>query len=364
MRVVVLGVTGLLGRAVTAELARAGHHVVGVRPTGALAALAPGGAAGGGGAEGRPGGPAARPNPTVPVEGLARSLSMDITASTATELDALLYGSDAVVHTLGPDVEDRPPAPAAAYYQRLVVEPTVRLTRAATRQGVGHVIVLGSAYATFDRMHPEWRLATHHPYIQARIDQSRRATEAAARSGTAVSVLELPSVYGTLPGAEAPRRRLFDAALRRGPLALTSSGGSATVTHDDVGYAVAALVSGSAVPGRRPVATDNLSHRRLAGLVAAEVGRRARAVPVPGRAWDLAGARERVALRRRGLAYGLDPARMARDLLGRTLFLDTEASGTAWGLTPRPVDDAVRTSLRAAYPELFPGDPGDPGGWS
>ncbi len=358
MRVVVLGVTGLLGRAVTAELAARGHEVVGVRPSGALSALAPGAAADGAGAEGRGGGPRARPDPAVPVEGLTRSQSMDVTGATATDLDALLHGSGAVVHTLGPDVEDRPPAPALAHYQRLVIEPTVRLVRAAMRQGVGHVVVLGSAYATFDRMHPQWRLAAHHPYIQARVDQARRAMDAAAGSGTAVSVLEIPSVYGALPGAEAPHRRLFDAALRRGPLAMTSAGGSATVTHEDVAEAAAGLVDGSVSPGRHPIATDNLTHRRLARIISTELGRRTATVHLPGRVWDLGGPPERLALRRRGRAYGLDPARVAHDLLARSLFLDTETNGTALGLTPRPVDDAVRASLRAAYPELFAGRPG------
>ncbi len=352
MRVVVLGATGLLGRAVTAELAGRGHEVVGVRP--------PPGSGGLSGMDGMEDMPSAAPSGALPspvqlpVPGLARSLSMDVLGATETDLDAVLHGADLVVHALGPDVRDRPPAPAHAHFQRFLVDPTVRVARAASRQGVGHLVVLGSFYATFDRMHPQWRLAAHHPYIQARVDQARRAI-AVADDSTAVSVLEVPLVFGTLPGAEQPWRTAFFDGLRRGPLALTLPGGAATVTPEDVATAVAGLAEGTIPPGRHPLATDNLTYRRLSTLVASELGRRVPTVALPGPAVGLGLRVEKLRLRRRHLGYGLDPARLAHDILSRTLFLDTEANGTALGLTPRPVDDPVRATVRAAYAGRLPG---------
>ncbi len=349
MRVVVLGAEGLLGRAVAADLAGRGHEVTAVRPYGgrsaALTAM-PSSAA-----YGRSAGEVVAPE-HVPVEGADRSVAMDVVDATETALDAVLHSADAVVHALAVDDRDRPQGPVTAHYQRLLVDPTVRVTRAACRQGVGHVIVLGSAYATFARLHPEWRLAEHHPYIQARIDQGRRARDAAAGSATDVSVLEIPSVFGAKPGAAPVWRAAFLDTLRRGPVALALPGGAAAVTHEDVGIAVSRLVERHLLPGRHAIATDNVTHRRLAQLVVAELGRASHTLVVPGAA---AGIRLRGHVRRlqRRGGFGLDPVRVGRDILTRTLFLDTTAHGAALGLTPRPVDDAIRSTVRAAYPQLF-----------
>jgi len=352
MRVVVLGADGLLGRSVCAEMSGRGHEVIGVRPHGGLS-------------------DALRPMPTsttygrstqdlpgsgeVPVAGAARLVPLDIVDATDTTLDAALHGAGVVVHALAVDDREARPMSPTAHYQRLLIGPTVRILRAAIRQNVGHVVILGSAYATFDRMHPEWGLARHHPYIQARVEQARRAAEAAAGSATLVSVIETPSVFGVLPGAVPAWRAAFLGTLRHGPVALALPGGAAAVTHEDVAYAVAGLAEGTIPPGRHPVAVDNITHRRLARLVADELGRHPRTVVLRGASVGIALRGQGRRLWHRSMPFGLDPVRVGHDLLTRTLFLDTETNGAALGLTPRRLDDAVRMTVRAAYPHLVGG---------
>jgi nucleoside-diphosphate-sugar epimerase len=349
MRVVVLGADGLLGRSVAADLAGRGHEVIGVRPHGglsdSLAAMPTPTAYGRTGSD-------LPPAPPVPVAGLTRSIAMDVVDATETDLDAIVHGADAVVHALAVDDAPSPAAATGPRYQRLLVGPTVRITRAAIRQGVGHVVVLGSAYATFDRMHPQWHLAQRHPYIQGRVDQARRAIDAATGSLTAVSVIETPSVFGVVAGGMPAWRAAFIETLRRGPVALALPGGAAAVSHEDVAYAVAGLLDEDIPPGRHPIATDNITHRRLADIVLAEIGRHPRMVTLHGAALGIGLRGEARRLLQRSASFGLDPARVGHDLLTRTLFLDTETYGAALGLTPRPLDDAVRETVRAAYPDL------------
>lgn len=350
MRVVVLGADGLLGRAATAELAGRGHEVIGVRPYGGLSAglrAMPTSVS-----YGRSEHPVPATGPVVPVAGEARSVPLDIIDATDTALDAALHGADAVVHALAVDGHGEQPLPASAHYQRLLVGPTVRITRAAIRQRVRHVVIIGSAYATFDRMHPEWRLTYHHPYIHARVEQARRAIDAAMDTDTRVSVVETPSVFGALPGAVSAWRAAFLGTIRRGPVAVALPGGAAAVTHDDVGYAVAGLVEGDLTPGRHPVAVDNITHHRLAEIVASELGRHPRVVTLHGASVGIGMRGQARRVWRRSVPYGLDPVRVGHDLLTRSLFLDTETNGAALGLTPRSLDDEVRATVRAAYPEL------------
>jgi len=331
MRVVVLGASGLLGRSVGDELLAHGHDVVGVS---------------------RSGGASAR------LSAAGTVVRADLTTATDAELDALLAGADGVVHGLGPDDRSPLPVPVAATLERLLVGPTVRVAAAARRQGVPHVVVLGSYFSTFDRRHPEWGLGRRHPYVRARGDQAAGA-EAAAAAGT-VSVLEIPFVFGAVPGVEPLWKAVLFDRLRRGPVAATLRGSTAAVTNTDVAHAVRAILDGTVPPGRHPLAVDNLTHRHLTQVVLAELGRDPRVVAVPGAVVTAgmvaAAARERL----RGRGPGLAPRHLFADLLARDLQLDPQEHGAALGLVPRSVDDAIRESVRAAYGPPPPPPPSPP----
>lgn len=323
MRVVVLGSTGLLGRATTDALLRRGDEVVAVSRSGQEA-------------------PGSGPAP------MARRV--DVVLASGTDLDALLHGSDAVVHALGPDDRERPPAPATTFFRTRLAAPTARVAAAAARQGVPRMVVLGSYYSTFHRRHPEWRLTERHAYISAREEQARSAI-AAGGDSTEVSVLEIPFVFGALPGIVPMWKSVFFDALRRGPVAPSLPGGSAAVTHTDIAAATVALASGAVPAGRHPIATDNITFGRLTRTVLDELGRRAAVVTIP-RAGLAAGLRtEKLRLRMRRKESGLDPNHLP-DLLCRNLFLDTGATQDLFGLPPTDVGPTVRDTVRAAYPDL------------
>lgn len=185
-RIVVLGSTGLLGRALVPGLTDAGYAVLGVSRSGRRCPE----------------------RPEVP------SIALDVAAASPERLEELFRGADAVVHGLGPDDRERPPRPASDYFRRGLVEVTERVAGAARRAGVARLVILGSYFTTVVRDHPEYRLPEHHPYIAARVDQARRATLAAG-PGVAVSVLEIPFVFGIYAGMPSIwRANLFDVLLR------------------------------------------------------------------------------------------------------------------------------------------------------
>lgn len=329
MRVVVLGSTGLLGRATCEELFTMGHEVLGVSLDGAVT-------------------PEQAGRPLEPRQ-------LDVWAAPATTCDAIVHGSDAIVYALGPDDRVRPPAPASEFFRTKLVEPTVRVARSAVRQGVPRMVVLGSYFTHFDRLHPEWGLSPRHPYIRARRQQEDRTLALTEDSGTALSVLEIPFVFGSYAGVVPLWKDVLLELLRRSPVGFIPVGGSAAVTHRDVGRAVALLATGEVAPGLHPLATDNLTLAHFARVVLDELGHRRRPVlGVRGPAFQAAMYAEYLKLKVTGSESGLDPRALGPDLLFRDLYLDTAVTQATFGLPPRSVDPQIRATVHASYPDRFP----------
>jgi uncharacterized protein YbjT (DUF2867 family) len=213
---------------------------------------------------------------------------------------------------------------------------------------VQHFVILGSYFSTFDRLNPGWGLTARHPYIRARADQAAQAGAVSA-AGT-LSVLEIPFVFGAIPGIEPMWKSVFFDRLRRGPVGATLAGGSAAVTRTDVALAAAAIIDGGAPAGHYPLAVDNISYRRLSELVLEELGRRVPIVTVPSPVLTAGLVAGDVAQRLRHRATGLDPRHVAGDLLGRHLYLDPVTHCAPLGLVPGSIEEAVRETVRAAYP--------------
>lgn len=326
MRVVVLGASGLLGQSITDELLAGGHQVIGVSRSGggSRALQAPG-----------------------------SRVATDVVSATDAELDRLLEGADAVAYCFGLSDREPLPVPVPATFERLLVAPTRRVAQAVHRQQVGHLVLMGSYFASLDRLNPQWGLSRHHPYIAARVAQTEQAV--AACGPEVLSALELPFVFGTVPGLEPSLKQAFFDKLLRGRVAATLPGGTAGVTTRDVARAFTAIVTGAAPAGRYPLAVDNLTYRHLTEVVLAELHRRARIVTIPAPVLTAGLVTADGVNRLRGRSRGLSARWMVRDLLARRLYLDLEASCAPFGLTPRSVDDAIRETVRAAYPDLTGG---------
>jgi len=323
VRVVLLGGSGLLGHSIGRELSERSHDVVAVSRSGS-GTVAEGSAAGG------------------------CVVRADLTRATDGDLDALLSGADAVVYGLGAESRTALPVPVARSLHRSLVSTTQRCAQAARRCGAQCFVVLGSYLSTFDRTHPQWRLAGRHPYVRARVDQAAAAERSGAEGTT--SVVEIPYVFGTVPGLEPTlKAALFD-RLRRGPLAMTFPGGTAAVTNTDVAHAVAALVEGRVPVGRYPLAVDNITYRQLTEAVLAELDRHVRIITLPPPVLTTGMVVHDLTLRTRNRAMAQSPRHLARDILARRLYLDVTRCCAPFGLVPHSVHDALRSTVRAAYP--------------
>lgn len=173
MHILVIGGCGFLGYHATHELLRRGHRVD-------VLSL-----------------------PPAPREGLfpatVKLLLADLHKTPDQQLQRLFKPYQAIVFAAGVDDRAVPPAPAYTFFYEANVKLAVRATAAALKAGVTRFVLLGSYFSYFDRQWPELELARHHPYIRSRREQLELCTAVAADE-MAMVILELPYIFGAMPG--------------------------------------------------------------------------------------------------------------------------------------------------------------------
>ena len=257
MKVLVTGADGFVGRAVCAELARAGETVV----AGTRGAV------------------------PVPHAHDARALG-DL--ARPRDLDDLLEDIDAVVH-LAARVHvaaDSSPDPAAAY-RELNVDATRRLGQAAARAGVRRLIFLSSVKVHGERTIGRPFVETdapdpRGPYALSKLEAEQALAEI-SQAGLETVVLRPPLVYG--PGVKAnflALLRLCDSALPL-PLGAVSGNRRNLVYVDDLAGAIRVCLAHPHAAGRTYLVASGpaLSTAQLARELRRALGRPERLLPVP-----------------------------------------------------------------------------------
>jgi len=257
---------------------------------------------------------------------------------------ALLQGHEAAVFAIGADDRMTPKAPAYPFFKQANVDSTVRFIRLCRRAGCTDVVALGSYFSHFARLWPELELARHHPYIRSRVAQEDAAT-AEAGSDVRLAILELPYVFGAMPGRIPLWKPLID-YVRSAPLIPYPRGGTNCVSVQHVAEAVVGAIGKS---GRFLVGDENLPWKDLLGRLSALTGRRKRVLTLPD--WLVcSGASLLHALHSlQDRESGLDPVQFIKVQTAETFF-DPAPARAALGFGSGGLDDALAATV-AACPE-------------
>lgn len=322
MRVAVIGATGLLGHAAAVQLLARGHEPTLISRT-----------------------PPRAPQPLV--EGAERA-HVDVWAASAEEVRAVLAGHDAVVYALGPDDRTAPPRPALDYFRRHLVDDCTRVLALAREAGVRRAVVLGSYFTAWARQRPDIDMVGHHPYVRARQEQLD-AVLAMDSPTFATMVLEIPYVFGTVPGQVPTWKEWIFDRVRSSPVVLYPAGGTSAVTSTQVGEAIAGAVERGVGGTAYPLSDEELTWRSMLQTVVRAMGRRSPVVAVP---WWLAEPeawRMGLALARQGKDSGVSPRWVMRDIMRQHMYVDAPRSLAELGWTRGGVHEAIARTVHDSY---------------
>jgi len=273
-----------------------------------------------------------------------RYVEADVGKLADAALIELLGGHDCIVYAAGADDRTIPPRPAYPFFRQHNVETVSRVLTMAREAGVSRGVVCSSYFAYFNRTHPEWNLATHHPYIRSRQDQAQAAFEAGGDS-LSVCVLELPYIFGSLPG----RRPLWSPliAYLRSPWPLFyTKGGTNMVSVKRVADAIVGGLERGENGRSYPIGGENRTWPELLVPLSRMAGKAKRVRTLP--TFIVVSVMFLVWLfhRLRGQESGLHPTTFVH-LQTRLTYFDPAPSQEALGFTSDGLDEALQDTVDA-----------------
>jgi len=262
------------------------------------------------------------------------------------ELIELFSGQDALVYALGPDDRAKPPPPAYDFFYKYLVEACGRIVSAAKTAGVKKCVVLNSYFAYFDRVHPEWGLADHHPYIKCRVEQAKRVM-AEGGGKMDVMVLELPYIFGSMPGRIPLWKDILVNMLIKNILVFYPRGGSSMISVKHVAEAVAGATEKGRNGKRYQIGDVNYSWRQMLKLMMDTLGKHKKILSPPCYLTALKGKQLRHKEQRHGIESGLNLSYIFEDILCREFYFDPSESSNELEYNRGGIDAAIEETVLA-----------------
>jgi len=260
------------------------------------------------------------------------------------EIVRLMQGCGGAVFAGGVDDRVTPKAPAYDFFQRMNVLSTQRFFRLAVQAGVQQGVLLSSYFAHFDAAWPELQLSARHPYIRSRVEQEAAALGAAGER-LDLSILQLPYIFGDMPGRTPLWKPILDYLHWPLPWIFYMQGGSAMVGVDQVAVAIVGALEKGQGGARYLIGDDNLAWQDWLSRLMAAAGLNKTVVTLPRwlirvGLWCLSGWH-----RIRGLEGGLDPVHFL-DLQTRETFFDPRPAQQALGFSGGTLEEAFMETVR------------------
>ncbi len=257
---------------------------------------------------------------------------------------ALLAGCQGAIFAAGVDDRVTPRAPAYPFFYKMNVLPAARFFRLAVQAGVSRGVLLSSYFAHFNRKWPELGLADHHPYIRSRVAQEA-AVLAAAGEALDVAILQLPYVFGDLPGRTPLWKPVLDYIHSPLPWIFYTRGGSAMVGVDQVAMAVLGALEQGEGGGRYLIGDENLTWQEWLGRLMRITGIKKRVLTLPDRLVRLGLLGVAGWHQLRGMEGGLDPNHFL-SVQTRQAFFDPKPAQQALGFKGGTLTESFRATIR------------------
>ena len=319
MKVFMIGGTGLLGSEGAKELIRRGHQVRSV-------AL-----------------------PPIPV-GAELPPEMELIFGNYMEMPddevrKYMKGCEGFVFAAGVDERVEGPAPIYDMFYKYNIKPLKRLLEIAKEVGVKHVVVLGSYFAYFERVWKDQKMYDTHPYVRSRVDQANMALSFADEN-MAVSVLELPYIFGTQPGRKPVWVFLVEQIRKMKKVTLYPKGGTTMVTVKQVGQCIAGALERGKGGRNYPIGYYNLTWQEMLTIVHKYMGvPDKKIITIPTFLYRMGMKSMIKENKAKGTQPGLDVMGLVKIMTSKA-FIDSKTAAEELGVKPDDIDKAIGDSIR------------------
>ncbi len=323
MKVLIIGGTGLLGSQAARELIGRGHTVTGLALPPAM-------------------------DDTPPEMTLQFGSYLDMTDDA---MLALLNGCEGLVFAAGVDERVEGPPPIYDFFKKYNITPLERILRLAKQAGVQRAVICGSYFSYFDKHWPELALQKWHPYIQSRRDQEMMALSF-ADDNFAVSILELPYIFGAQPGRKPVWVFLVEYVRNMKPVTIYPKGGTTMVTVRQVGQAIAGALEKGRGGTCYPIGYYNMTWRDMLTIFHIHMDTpRKKIITIPTVVFALFSRRLLKQQQKKGIQGGLNLQKFPA-LQTRNQFIDKSLACEPLGVTPDDIDAAIGQSIKLALAVL------------
>ncbi len=318
MKVLMIGGTGLLGSQTARELISRGHSVHSI-------ALPP-----------LPEGALLPPEMTLTLKN-----SNDMTDD---ELRAMFSGMDGFIFAAGVDERIEGPSPIYDFFKKYNITPLERMLRLAKESGVKRAVIAGSYFSYFSKKWPQMEMTRWHPYIRSRIDQENMAFSFADEN-FAVSVLELPYIFGTQKGRKPVWVFLVEMLLKMKGAILYPRGGTTMVTVRQVGQAFAGALERGLGANAYPIGWFNLTWKEMISIMNRYMGvPEKKIITIPKFLFAMSAGQIEKQHRSKGTEGGLLMSKFV-DMQTSNLFIDKAEACLPLGVTDDDIDAAIGESV-------------------
>lgn len=287
---------------------------------------------------------------------------------TKEELVKMFTGYDTLVYAVGPDDRMHTPKGVSGYdfFHKYLVEKVVPVFEAAKEAGVKKAVLLNSYFAYFDRIWPESHLAQRHPYIRVRVEQAEALIKVGdggvANGGMDVVVLELPYIFGSMPGRTPLWKEIFLDRFAGMPAIMFPKGGTNMIHVNGIAEAVVAAAYYGQHGDKLPIGNKDLKFKDMINMLMEDIGATKRYIGIP--TWVATmGVKMTVvkALKKAGQDSGLNYNYLMQDIQSKDLYYEDDVKkvqeylhydelGFNGGGT---IEDGIRKTAIACYPHRF-----------
>jgi nucleoside-diphosphate-sugar epimerase len=240
-------------------------------------------------------------------------------------LTGIMKGQDALVFAAGVDDRVTPKAPAYDFFYQANVRSCVRIVSLARKAGIKRGVVVSSYFLYFDRVWPDERLSEYHPYIRSRKEQARQSLDAAMLD-LQLMILELPYVFGSMPGRIPMWEPLIKYINSRYPLFYTK-GGTNMMAVEHVGETIAGAIERGKGGESYTIGDENITWVEFIESLLNILGKKKRVIILPTFIIQLMVRMVKLWHRLRGKESGLDPVKFVSMQTRNTFFDPSPAAG-------------------------------------